>query len=78
MPTTLPSSSSRIGSILKGRALYHLCFNSFNLRECSHGKFLPLNEPTLRRGVFDLTCFHVTPMYYLGWCISADDYRLLP
>ncbi|KAJ3914512.1 hypothetical protein F5877DRAFT_82728 [Lentinula edodes] len=41
--------------------------------KCKHTKFLPLNEPPLRRGVVDRTCFHVTPVYYLGWYIPGDD-----
>ncbi|KAH7869235.1 uncharacterized protein C8R40DRAFT_1074192 [Lentinula edodes] len=42
-------------------------------QKCKHTKFLPLNEPPLRRGVVDRTCFHVTPVYYLGWYIPGDD-----
>ncbi|KAJ3849942.1 hypothetical protein EV368DRAFT_67012 [Lentinula lateritia] len=41
--------------------------------KCKHTKFLPLNEPPLRRGVVDRTCFHVTPVYYLGWYIPRDE-----
>ncbi|KAJ3847511.1 hypothetical protein EV368DRAFT_69048 [Lentinula lateritia] len=41
--------------------------------KCKHTKFLPLNEPPLRRGVVDRTCFHVTPVYYLGWYIPGDE-----
>ncbi|KAJ4463887.1 hypothetical protein C8J55DRAFT_494194 [Lentinula edodes] len=41
--------------------------------KCKHTKFLPLNEPPLRRGVVDRTCFHVTPSYYLGWYIPRDE-----
>ncbi|KAJ3876453.1 hypothetical protein F5051DRAFT_467865 [Lentinula edodes] len=41
--------------------------------KCKHDKFLPLNEPPLRRGVVDRTCFHVTPVYYLGWYIPGDE-----